>query len=591
MTVAEHVFILPDGNGRWMRDRFRRGEYLTRAQVYRRGADVGLDLALHVASERRAPSPHLSICVSTADNLRLRDPDELAQIHGSLRRVHERLPQLLSAGVCVRVFGAVHALDDELSSSLVSAVDATRRLPWLTLNLLVGWDPDVFLKERLLGEVSVHNACLGGSRSAGLGDAPEVTLLIRTGCEHDAWRGGQRLNGMPARRAELFFTETLWPDFGPAELDRARARQPTEPRPSGGRTRSERLVLDVMERFPRLEERLRRHGLHVLPAARAEALPQASWPRRYMTEGLLSGSALFRYSLSSAFLADCPVFDRPGDVLAQMEWYMVTLICIDNLFDQDTFCVEELSSICARLREPPLREAEEESWCPQQAASALLAELFELPSEGAPWERFKSSIIGPEGVIIHMLRQQQPEPDPDRYFECSFRSIAASPLLWLGLAFADEAPSTSELVNWAELADALDRTLRMANDLRTVDAEREEGGRCCNLLLRREAAGESDVAARTLVQLLAAERSLREALTRLDAAPQLMEIAARILFIGVGVYLDAGGYHAKRDEELRALVDSFEVEAYLRGGRDGCLSGRAGTQRHLGLASPPPHVR
>jgi len=46
---------------------------------------------------------------------------------------------------------------------------------------------------------------------------PDVDLLIRTG-------GEQRLSDFllwEAAYAELYFTDTMWPDFGPAELTRA----------------------------------------------------------------------------------------------------------------------------------------------------------------------------------------------------------------------------------------------------------------------------------------------------------------------------------------------------------------------------------
>ena len=51
----------------------------------------------------------------------------------------------------------------------------------------------------------------------GEGPAPDVDLLIRTG-------GEQRLSDFllwECAYAELLFTDRMWPDFGPADLERA----------------------------------------------------------------------------------------------------------------------------------------------------------------------------------------------------------------------------------------------------------------------------------------------------------------------------------------------------------------------------------
>jgi undecaprenyl diphosphate synthase len=60
---------------------------------------------------------------------------------------------------------------------------------------------------------------------------PPLDLLIRTS-------GEQRLSNFmlwQAAYAELWFTETLWPDFTPAEFDAALAEFGTRERRYGGR--------------------------------------------------------------------------------------------------------------------------------------------------------------------------------------------------------------------------------------------------------------------------------------------------------------------------------------------------------------------
>lgn len=240
-----HVAVIMDGNGRWAR---RRG--LPRGAGHREGAK-----AVRAVVERAAdPSSGigtLTLYAFSSDNWG-RPREEVIRI---LRLLDEYLgrerTRCAENGVRLTVVGRRDRLSPRLVRSIERAEDATRDGDGLRLRLAV----DYSAREVLARAAELWSARAGGG---GVGDggsprggdppdrdrfrellaaamhdpepAPDVDLLVRTG-------GERRLSDFllwESAYAELYFTASLWPDFGGPELDEALAEFGRRERRFGG---------------------------------------------------------------------------------------------------------------------------------------------------------------------------------------------------------------------------------------------------------------------------------------------------------------------------------------------------------------------
>jgi undecaprenyl diphosphate synthase len=156
-----------------------------------------------------------------------RPPHEVKTLMDLLGRfLGEQEARLQRHGIELRAIGDLRRLPERARSLLRRAVDATRGLGGmrLTLALSYGGRDEIVRMARAL----VRRALTGGLRpdaidddlvaaSLDTSDTPPVDMVIRTGSE-------RRLSNFllwQSAYAELYFTDRAWPDFSPADLDRA----------------------------------------------------------------------------------------------------------------------------------------------------------------------------------------------------------------------------------------------------------------------------------------------------------------------------------------------------------------------------------
>jgi len=197
-----HVAIVMDGNGRWAR---RRG--LPRVAGHRAGAEA-VRRTVEAAPDSGVAA--LTLYAFSADNWK-RPPGEVAALMRLLARyLRTETPRLTRNGVRLELIGR----RDRLPVPLVTAIDAAERATAGGARLHL----------RLAVDYSSRWAIDAGII------LPDVDLLIRTG-------GEQRLSDFllwECAYAELYFTETMWPDFGAAHLAAAIAEFHTRQRRFGG---------------------------------------------------------------------------------------------------------------------------------------------------------------------------------------------------------------------------------------------------------------------------------------------------------------------------------------------------------------------
>ncbi len=215
-AVPRHVAIIMDGNRRWARARG-----VTEAEGHAAGVRAIRPL-LHRAVERGVRV--LSIYAFSRENW-ARSPGEVRALFELLESaIREETEELRAQGVQVRLLGRLDELPDETRRSILGGLEATRGGERLLLNVAFNYsgrseiaDAARRCVEEGLTAAQIDEAAIEARLyTAGV---PEPDLLIRTG-------GEARLSNFliwQAAYAELYFSELLWPDFGPEAFDEALA--------------------------------------------------------------------------------------------------------------------------------------------------------------------------------------------------------------------------------------------------------------------------------------------------------------------------------------------------------------------------------
>lgn len=217
-TLPNHIAIILDGNGRWAAARG-----LPRTRGHEHGAKA---VRLAVKSCRERGVRFLTLyAFSVANWSRPKDEvDSLMRICTEFAET-ERAP-LRERGVAVQIIGDIDDVPTRTRRAMERLVEETAGGKEMTLALALsyGGRRDMVNAMRALavraraGLVIPEEITEDSLRSyLTTSSMPDPDLIIRTG-------GERRLSDFllfEAAYAELFFTETLWPDFSDATLDDA----------------------------------------------------------------------------------------------------------------------------------------------------------------------------------------------------------------------------------------------------------------------------------------------------------------------------------------------------------------------------------
>ncbi len=208
-----HVGIIMDGNGRWAtRQR--------RARV--NGHEAGVEAVRAVAEA--APGHGigtLTLYAFSADNWR-RPFGEVSSLMALFERyLADQTPRMVGDGIRLSIIGRRDRLPAPLVVEIARAEAATADGEALHLRIAIDYSSrDAIL--RAAGEIAgAHHLTRDGFARLVTGERPprDVDLLIRTG-------GERRLSDFllwESAYAELYFTDCMWPDFGPEDLAAALA--------------------------------------------------------------------------------------------------------------------------------------------------------------------------------------------------------------------------------------------------------------------------------------------------------------------------------------------------------------------------------
>lgn len=216
--IPAHVAVIMDGNGRWARSRMQQrteghAEGVNSVnRVTRFASDIGVKyLTLYAFSTENWHRPESEV-------------DTLMHLIGWT--IRKETPELKANNVQIHLLGDIGRLPEEVRRDLEAGVRETADCTGLRLCLCLSYssrweltramrDMARMVKEGRLDPDSIEEATISSHLStAGM---PDPDLLIRTGGE---CRVSNFLLWQIAY-SELYFTPTLWPDFGPDEFAQA----------------------------------------------------------------------------------------------------------------------------------------------------------------------------------------------------------------------------------------------------------------------------------------------------------------------------------------------------------------------------------
>jgi undecaprenyl diphosphate synthase len=214
--LPRHVAIIMDGNRRWARARGA-----SEIEGHAAGVEAIRDLLRHAV---RRGIPVLTLYAFSRENW-ARTDEEVVGLFGLLEQaIRSETEELRAQGVQVRLLGRLDELPEATRASIDSALSATAGGARMRLNIAFNYAGRTELVDAVRSIVraatdpeAIDEATISSALyTAGL---PDPDLVIRTGGEH-------RLSNFliwQSAYAELITSDTLWPDFGPENLDAALA--------------------------------------------------------------------------------------------------------------------------------------------------------------------------------------------------------------------------------------------------------------------------------------------------------------------------------------------------------------------------------
>ena len=208
--LPRHVVIIMDGNGRWAKQRM-----LPRYAGHKAGVET-VRRVLKFCTEQGIES--LTLFAFSSENWRRPEHEVKLLMDLFMTALQREVNKLHKNNVCLRIIGDTTAFSTKLQQLIAEAEQLTQHNTGLTLAIAANygghWDiveatkrlaelvkQDVLQVQDINATVLAQHLCLA--------DLPEPDLFIRTG-------GEKRISNFllwQLAYAEMYFTDTLWPDF------------------------------------------------------------------------------------------------------------------------------------------------------------------------------------------------------------------------------------------------------------------------------------------------------------------------------------------------------------------------------------------
>ncbi|MBJ7438543.1 MAG: di-trans,poly-cis-decaprenylcistransferase [Sphingopyxis sp.] len=207
---ARHVAIIMDGNGRWAKKRL-----LPRVAGHKAGVEA-VRTIVRAAGDLGIEA--MTLYAFSSENWK-RPEDEVNDLMGLMKRfILSDLDEFAANDVKLKVIGNWRALAPDVVKLIENALERTSGNKRTTLAVALNYgaqDELVRAAQAAAATGEISEAAIAAHLDTA--DMPPLDLLIRTS-------GEVRLSNFllwQSAYAELYFTDILWPDFKPADLQAA----------------------------------------------------------------------------------------------------------------------------------------------------------------------------------------------------------------------------------------------------------------------------------------------------------------------------------------------------------------------------------
>jgi undecaprenyl diphosphate synthase len=233
--LPAHIAVIMDGNGRWAAQR-----HLPRVEGHRAGIDAVRDT---VETGARLGIDVLTLYAFSVENWK-RPASEVGTLMGLLKRyLRSELNTLLGNNIRFQVIGRMEELSADIQDELHRAMERTAKNSGMRFNIALNYGGRTEILDAVKQVIAdgVRPQDLTEERFASLlytAGQPDPDLLIRTS-------GEMRVSNFllwQIAYAEIYVTETLWPDFRRRHLFEAVLAYQKRERRYGGITPSPAII-------------------------------------------------------------------------------------------------------------------------------------------------------------------------------------------------------------------------------------------------------------------------------------------------------------------------------------------------------------
>ncbi len=212
-NIPQHIAIIMDGNGRWAKKKF-----LPRVAGHVKGAATLKKIVTHCDS---LGVKHLTVFAFGRENWNRPQSEVSFLMRLMLKRLEKELNELHERNGVIRFIGDRSRISAELLAKINQAEQKTLNNTGINFNICVDYSGQYDIIQ------AVNQLILSGrtqpitkeefAKLLLTKDMPNPELMIRTS-------GESRISNFmlwQVAYSELYFSDCFWPDFGPAELDKA----------------------------------------------------------------------------------------------------------------------------------------------------------------------------------------------------------------------------------------------------------------------------------------------------------------------------------------------------------------------------------
>ena len=216
--IPKHIAIIMDGNGRWAKKHL-----LPRISGHKRGVDAVRNIVKHCG---KIGVQTLTLFAFSSENKRRSNEEVSLLFKLFLAVLKQEANKLNKHNVKLKIIGDLSLFPAEVQEKAIHTENMLANNTGLTLIIAANyggqWDiaqaAKKIAKRSAAGEISVDEINVKSfAQHLSLAGQPKVDLLIRSS-------GELRISNFllwDIAYSELYFTDTLWPDFNAAQLDKA----------------------------------------------------------------------------------------------------------------------------------------------------------------------------------------------------------------------------------------------------------------------------------------------------------------------------------------------------------------------------------